>query len=959
MVNRLQSSDYTELAATRGFLWLGPPVPSGTTPTQWQCRNVHVWSATYSKIKQGRDCPICANQSRKDKQRHNPAKYRALAEHRGFRWLGPEAANANQLTQWVCSQKHSWQASYNTILQGHGCPECATQAGSEKRRNTPTDYHTLAKERNFRWLGPTVSNNSTPTGWECPEKHTWQASYGKIQQRRGCPQCAKVSSGEKQRLSADDYDNLAKSRNFTWLGPFVDSNSTPTMWECPDEHRWQATYGGIQQGRGCPECGNRARGQKRRFGAEYYTALATERGFCWLGPEVPNSNTPTTWECQKKHNWRATYSKINQGQGCPNCAKKATGVKQRLLPEAYKELAASRKFSWLGPEVPNSNTQTGWECAEKHNWQARYSSIVHGSGCPKCARAKSNNTARQSTDDYEELALARGFRWLGPAVQNTKTPTEWACPKNHKWSATYHSVQHGLLCPECKPHSPHGHSPLTPTDYERLAAERNYTFSGLGASDGNAVIEWTCAKNHKWRANYITIEQGRGCPQCAKQAATEKRRHSSADYKALAEKNGFQWLGSVVPNSKTPTEWACGNGHTWKATYGNISQGKGCPDCAKKSRAEKRRLQPTDYESLAVARGFRWNGPVVRNNSIPTQWTCKNEHSWEAGYSSIQQGSGCPECAKETISENRRLESNAYIALAHDQGFDWLGPAVQNARVPTMWQCSKKHIWESTYNNLQQGATCPECARLSAAARLRLQPADYAKLAQDRAFQWLGPASPTNNTPTRWACALGHEWDAGYGSIQQGAGCPECAKVSSSEKQRLPPSEYKKRAKKSRILWLGPEVPNSNTPTKWQCPKSSDHQWMASYSSIKQGSGCPFCIVWIGELTLLQRVRELLPTEEVLHRVHRSVLPWLARQELDIFVPSRMLGLEYQGEQHYKAIDYFGGEETLRQIMARDQRKRELCKDNCVRLIEIRYDDRLTDEQLLGILNGPAAQSVS
>ena len=42
-------------------------------------------------------------------------------------------------------------------------------------------------------------------------------------------------------------------------------------------------------------------------------ALAEERGFHWLGPEVPNSRTKTSWECQWGHPWKAPYSIIQQG----------------------------------------------------------------------------------------------------------------------------------------------------------------------------------------------------------------------------------------------------------------------------------------------------------------------------------------------------------------------------------------------------------------------------------------------------------------------------------------------------------------------------------------------------------------------------------------------------------------------------------------------------------------------
>lgn len=39
---------------------------------------------------------------------------------------------------------------------------------------------------------------------------------------------------------------------------------------------------------------------------------------------------------------------------------------------------------------------------------------------------------------------------------------------------------------------------------------------------------------------------------------------------------------------------------------------------------------------------------------------------------------------------------------------------------------------------------------------------------------------------------------------------------------------------------------------------------------------------------------------------------WLGAQSLDVFIPSLNIGIEYQGRQHYEAIEYFGGSDPSR-----------------------------------------------
>lgn len=73
---------------------------------------------------------------------------------------------------------------------------------------------------------------------------------------------------------------------------------------------------------------------------------------------------------------------------------------------------------------------------------------------------------------------------------------------------------------------------------------------------------------------------------------------------------------------------------------------------------------------------------------------------------------------------------------------------------------------------------------------------------------------------------------------------------------------------------------------------------------------------------------------------------WLGRQTLDIYIPSINLGIEYQGEQHYQAIERFGGVEGLEFRRKMDSIKRRKCLQNRVILIEWYYKLPINDETL-------------
>ena len=66
---------------------------------------------------------------------------------------------------------------------------------------------------------------------------------------------------------------------------------------------------------------------------------------------------------------------------------------------------------------------------------------------------------------------------------------------------------------------------------------------------------------------------------------------------------------------------------------------------------------------------------------------------------------------------------------------------------------------------------------------------------------------------------------------------------------------------------------------------------------------------------------------------------WLGYQSLDIYIPSLKVGIEYQGEQHYRPINFFGGQEGYEKVVERDKRKYELCRKNNINLIYWKYDE--------------------
>lgn len=72
----------------------------------------------------------------------------------------------------------------------------------------------------------------------------------------------------------------------------------------------------------------------------------------------------------------------------------------------------------------------------------------------------------------------------------------------------------------------------------------------------------------------------------------------------------------------------------------------------------------------------------------------------------------------------------------------------------------------------------------------------------------------------------------------------------------------------------------------------------------------------------------------------------------DYYLPDYNLLIEYQGQQHYSAQTFFGGEEKFKQQKKYDNIKKEYCKKHGYKLIEIPYwdYDKLDEDYIKNIL---------
>ena len=153
---------------------------------------------------------------------------------------------------------------------------------------------------------------------------------------------------------------------------------------------------------------------------------------------------------------------------------------------------------------------------------------------------------------------------------------------------------------------------------------------------------------------------------------------------------------------------------------------------------------------------------------------------------------------------------------------------------------------------------------------------------------------------------------------------------------------------------------SSGRKAHWIC-KECNGKWYAIIANRSIGHGCSACKKKTQKI-LFDIVARIFPscnpifdhkhrdlrfsrTEKQLESGRKGAL-----MELDIWIPERSLGIEYQGEQHYHSFPHWGGEDALREVIRRDKEKVAACEENGIELVPVPYTWDRTIDQIVKLL---------
>lgn len=319
---------------------------------------------------------------------------------------------------------------------------------------------------------------------------------------------------------------------------------------------------------------------------------------------------------------------------------------------------------------------------------------------------------------------------------------------------------------------------------------------------------------------------------------------------------------------------------------------------------------------------------------------CPKHGEFWANPSDFLRGHACPYCANEKRGREV-IDAKTFIEKArkiHGDKYDYSKVVYRNSVKGVTIICSKHGEFTISPNchiNMKNG--CPKCAGR------RLNTDDWIerfKIVHGDKYDYSKVKYADNSTKVCIICPKhGEFWQTPAKHYNEKQGCPKCGNLASGDKQRMAKDEFIEQANKvhnykydySRTVYNS--MQNS---IKVICPKHGEFKQRAQ--THINGHGCPVCANLYSSKE--NEIYDFLATElgeENVIQHDRIILG--GRKELDIYVPSLKLAIEYNGL-------YWHSEATGKDKWYHYE-KMKACEAKGIRLIEIFEDEYLNHKDIV------------
>lgn len=314
---------------------------------------------------------------------------------------------------------------------------------------------------------------------------------------------------------------------------------------------------------------------------------------------------------------------------------------------------------------------------------------------------------------------------------------------------------------------------------------------------------------------------------------------------------------------------------------------------------------------------------------------------------------GCPCCAIEKRKKQKTKSKKWFLSRAntiHNNKYDYSMSEYNNTSSKIKILCPTHGMFEQLPNSHLNGRGCPRCGNLKrhiSITKTFAQFVDEANKIHDNKYEYLPASYVTNKIKIGVICHKHGVFKQTPNSHLCGQGCPICGVEKRIKSQTKTISWFIEEANKihgdkydySRFIYVKRRV-------KGKIICSIHGEFEQTPDVHLDNHGCPKCgFESKGETA----IRNLLTKNNIKFIPEKKFRDCKNIGELpfDFYLPIQNLLIEYDGIQHFRSIDFFGGKEGLDELRKNDEIKNNYAKENNIKLLRIKYVNLNKIEKIL------------
>lgn len=402
----------------------------------------------------------------------------------------------------------------------------------------------------------------------------------------------------------------------------------------------------------------------------------------------------------------------------------------------------------------------------------------------------------------------------------------------------------------------------------------------------------------------------------------------------------YGYKQTVYTDTSTKVIITCPEHGEFEQRPGNHLKGIGCAKCGFEISASYKKGSSTEFIKKAIeihGNKYRYSETVYAAARSKVIITCPIHGNYEQTPCSHLQGSGCQKCAGV-----HRYGNEGFIEKAikkHGNKYVYSKVDYENNRSRITITCKKHGDFEQSAGKHLSGDGCPRCIGRGKSTAEFISEALQVKEHQDKKYSYLKTNYVNSGTKIIVICEDHGEFSVTADNHLRGYGCPKCGAIKQGNSKRSNAESFIEKAKLvtdhqgkgysySDVVYLGTH--NDVTIT---CPKhGSFEQQPANHLS---GYGCPICA---------NSIRVSAPEKEIFDFILQhapdavqSDRKVLGGKEIDIYIPSLNIGVEYNGLIMHSEL--YGKERSYH------HKKSALSESKGIRLVHI-WGDEWSDNRL-------------